>query len=173
VPVLAWLYGYSHSKRFTLLCHLWLGISLGLAPLAAWVAADGAFSTRLWPAACLGLGVTCWVAGFDVLYSCQDEAFDRQHGLHSIPAALGIGRAMTVSRCLHAVAVVLFLVFGRTAGLGPAYHVGLLVAAGLLVWQHRLLRPGDLSRMQTAFFTANGAVSLLLCATGCVDLWWH
>lgn len=173
VPVWLWLLAYSHAKRFTSLCHLWLGVALGLAPVAAWIAADGAFTARLWAPVALGLGVSTWVAGFDVLYACQDEAFDRAHGLHSLPARFGIARAMWLARGLHLIAALLFAGFGWLAGLGVAYDVGVGVAVALLVWQHRLLRATDLRSIHTAFFTANGMLSLLLFGAGCVDLYLH
>jgi 4-hydroxybenzoate polyprenyltransferase len=175
VPVLLWLYGYSYSKRFTLLCHLWLGVALGLAPLAAFVAAQEsappAGGMRLWPGVVLGAAVATWVAGFDVLYACQDEAFDRERGLRSIPAAFGAARAMAVARLLHVAAAALLLAFGWLAGLRRYWLLGVAAAAVLLLWQHRLLRPGDLRRVATAFFTANGALSLVMLAAGCADLY--
>jgi 4-hydroxybenzoate polyprenyltransferase len=171
IPVWLWLLAYSHSKRFTVLCHLWLGTALGLAPVAAWLAADGRFSSALWAPVALGLGVACWVAGFDILYACQDEAFDREHSLRSLPAALGPRRAMFASRGLHTLAVLLFLVFGWQAGLGVAYHLGVAAAAAMLWWQHHLLEPGNLARIHTAFFTANGMLSLGMLLAGCVDLY--
>jgi 4-hydroxybenzoate polyprenyltransferase len=146
-------------------------VALGLSPVAAWVAADGELTSRLLAPIVLGAGVTTWVAGFDVLYACQDERFDREHGLHSIPARFGIARAMLASRVLHGAAIAAFAAFGTIAGLGIAYLAGVVVAAVLLVWQHRLLRPDDLSRIQTAFFTANGGVALGLFAAGCADLY--
>lgn len=170
VPVLAWLLGYSHTKRFTALCHVWLGVALGIAPIAAWVAAHGTFAqvgTPIW----LGAGVAVWVAGFDVMYACQDEGFDRAHGLRSIPALLGAQRALWVSRGFHALAIGLFVAFGRAAGLGPAFASGVAAAGLLLVWQHWLLRRGDLTRIQTAFFTANGILSVVMLAAGCLDLY--
>jgi len=170
LPVLGWLLLYSHSKRFTALCHLWLGTALGLAPVAAWVAARNGFDGATAPLL-LGAGVACWVAGFDVLYACQDEAFDRGHGLRSIPARLGARRAMLVSRGLHAAAIVLFALFGARARLGAGFAVGIGAAALLLLWQHRLLRPGDLRAIHAAFFTANGALSLAMLAAACVDLY--
>lgn len=172
LPTLVFLCGYSHAKRFTVLCHVWLGLGLGLAPVAAWLAVDGAFSSRLWPAALLGAAVAAWVAGFDVLYACQDEAFDRTRGLHSIPARWGTARAMWVSRALHLAAGVGFALAGRWLGLGVGYALGMVGATAFLVWQHRLLRRGDLSRIDMAFFTANGALALLLLAAGCADLYW-
>jgi len=171
VPVLGWLLLYSHMKRCTSTCHLWLGIALGLSPVAAWVAADGAWSLRLLAPIALGLAVSCWVAGFDVLYACQDEAFDRAHGLRSLPAALGAPRAMRVAQGLHVLAVLLFVAFGWLARLGVFYHVGTVVAAVLLCWQHRLLRPHDLLRIHTAFFTANGLLSFVMLAAGAADLY--
>jgi len=170
LPTLAWLLGYSHVKRFSSLCHLWLGAALGMSPVAAWLAADGEFGPRLWAPFVLGLAVAAWVAGFDVLYACQDEAFDRRHGLYSWPARLGSRRAMLVARGLHALAIAGFVVFGRWAPLGHAWLAGTGLATLLLVWQHRLLRPDDLSRIQMAFFTANGIIAVLLLAAGCVDL---
>jgi 4-hydroxybenzoate polyprenyltransferase len=168
---LLWLLGYSHAKRFSSLCHLWLGVALGLAPLAAWLAADGEWSQRLLAPAVLGVAVALWVAGFDVLYACQDEAFDRAFGLHSLPARLGAARAMWISRGCHLVAAVGFAVFGCLASLGVGWYCGVVVAAALLVVQHRLLRPTDLARIQAAFFTANGAIAVLLLVAAMGDLY--
>jgi 4-hydroxybenzoate polyprenyltransferase len=172
LPTLAFLLGYSHCKRFTSLSHLWLGVALGLSPLAAWFAWDGTFGPRLQAPLCLGAAVAVWVAGFDVLYACQDEAFDRRVGLHSIPARFGARVAMHTARLLHGLAFVGFVGFGLLVPLGPAWLVGCGLAATLLVWQHRLLSPRDLSRIDMAFFTANGALAVVMFAAGCVDLWW-
>jgi 4-hydroxybenzoate polyprenyltransferase len=171
VPTLAWLLAYSHCKRFTWASHLWLGVALGIAPLAAWLAADGAFGPRLWAPAVLGAGVACWVAGFDVLYACQDEAFDRSSGLHSIPARFGARSAMGVSRGLHALALLGFVAFGAMVPLGVGYGVGCGLATALLVWQHRLLAPGNLARIDMAFFTANGTIAVLMLVAAGIDLW--
>jgi len=171
LPTLAWLLLYSHVKRFSALCHLWLGIALGISPVAAWLAADGAFSSRTLVPAGLGFGVALWVAGFDILYACQDEAFDRRHGLHSVPAWLGARRAMLTSRALHAASLVCFAWFGFAVPLGYAYQGGVVLSAGLLVWQHRLLRPNDLSRIHTAFFMANGTIAVGIFVAGCLDLY--
>lgn len=171
LPTLAWLLLYSHLKRWSAWCHAWLGIALGISPVAAWVAADGAFSARLLAPIVLGCTVAAWVAGFDVLYACQDEAFDRANGLNSAPVRFGARGAMWLARGLHAAAALGFVAFGLLAPLGPAWFVGVAVAVGLLVWQHRLLRPDDLSRIQMAFFTANGTIALQLLAAGCVDLY--
>lgn len=171
LPTLAWLLVYSHLKRFSALCHWWLGIALGISPVAAWLAADGAFSVRTWAPAVLGMGVAFWVAGFDILYSCQDEEFDRANGLHSIPARFGARGAMWVSRALHLLALGCFAWFGAMVPLGFVYQAGVVLSAGLMVWQHRLLRPDDLSRIQTAFFTANGTIAIGMFAAGCIDLY--
>ncbi len=171
VPTLAWLLGYSYAKRFSSLCHLWLGVALGVSPVAAWFAVDGAFGPRLYAPLILGGAVALWVAGFDVLYACQDDEFDRQRGLRSLPVLLGRRGAMWVSRSLHVLAPVGFAVFGWMVGLRQAYLGGVVLAAGLLIWQHRLLRPNDLSRIQAAFFTANGALAVVMFAAGCVDLY--
>jgi 4-hydroxybenzoate polyprenyltransferase len=171
LPTLGWLLGYSHVKRFSSLCHLWLGTALGLAPLAAWLAADGAFGPRTVAPAVLGAAVAVWVAGFDVLYACQDEEFDRAHGLFSLPVRLGAGRAMWLARALHALALLGFVLFGLLVPLGWLYQGGVGLAALLLVWQHRLLRPGDLRRIDMAFFTANGTIAVVMFAIGCVDLY--
>ncbi len=162
VPVLAVLLGYSHAKRFTSLAHLWLGVALGLAAPAAWVAARGAFTADLVAPIVLGVGVTLWVAGFDVLYALQDEAFDAAHGLFSLPARLGRRRAMGVARAMHALAVVAFAAFGQLAGLSWTFLAGVAVIAVVLVVEHRLVRPDDLGRIDMAFFTMNGVVGVAM-----------
>ncbi len=170
VPVLLWLLLYSHTKKFTVFCHLWLGVALGLAPAAAWVAARGDFSDFGTPLQ-LALGVALWVAGFDITYACQDEAFDRSHGLRSIPARFGISVSLWMARTVHLLAVVLFAAFGRAAGLHVAFPFGLAAAACLLTWQHWLLRRGDLSHIHAAFFTSNGILSVVMLAAGAADIY--
>ncbi len=159
--------GYSHTKRFTALAHLVLGLGLAIAPVGAWVAVRGEFA--LLPVV-LGFGVLFWVAGFDVIYSLQDESFDRAQGLHSIPSALGGARALLVSRVFHVLAFACFLATWRLSGLGFVFLAGVLVAGGFLVRQHLLVTPTDLSRVDAAFFTANGWLSVMLFAAGAVDL---
>lgn len=171
LPTLAVLLGYSHAKRFTSLSHVWLGIALGLASPAAWIAARGAFDASFVASVVLGLGVTAWVAGFDVVYACQDEAFDRSRGLHSLPARLGAARALVVARLLHAVAIVGFAGFGAWTGLGVAYFLGVAATALLLAFEHRLVRPGELGRVDMAFFTMNGVVGLAMLAFTAIDLY--
>src|SRR5690606_5436401 len=126
VPTLAWLLGYSYAKRFSSLCHLWLGIALGLSPIAAWFAVDGEFGARWLAPVILGAAVALWVTGFDVLYACQDDEFDRAHGLRSLPVLLGRRASMWVSRSLHVVAALGFLAFGWLVGLRQAYLGGVL-----------------------------------------------
>ncbi len=159
-PTLAVLLGYSASKRFTALSHLWLGLSLGLAPPGAWLAV----TARLAPEpVVLGAAVMCWVAGFDIIYSLQDEDFDRAHRLASIPARLGAARALLVARGLHVGAALGFAAFAVLAGGGPLRLAAVAAAAGLLVWQHRLVAPGRLEAVDAAFFTTNGVLSVLMC----------
>jgi 4-hydroxybenzoate polyprenyltransferase len=163
---LAVVCGYSYGKRFTSLVHLWLGVALGLAPVAAWLAVTGAFAL---PAVLLGVAVATWVAGFDVLYSLQDEDFDRSAGLHSLPARLGQVGALWVSGGLHVGTVVLLAAVpwalasatGGALTLGWAYWVGWALLSGILAWEHWLVRPGDLSRIDKAFFDMNGWVGVL------------
>ena len=171
VPVLLWLYGYSYAKRFTAFAHVWLGLALGLAPAGAWAAGAGGVGADIMPALWLGAGVTCWVTGFDILYACQDAVFDARVGLHSIPVALGMRRALLLSRALHFAAAALFVVFGVSADLGWIYGLGVAGCCGLLVTQHVLVRNEDLSKINMAFFTANGALSVLLLVATCLDLY--
>ncbi len=172
IPVLAVLLGYSYAKRFTSGAHLWLGIALGLAPPAAWLAAVETIDASILGPLVLGIGVSVWVAGFDVLYACQDLEFDREHALRSIPARLGVAGALRVARILHVLAVAGFAAFGILVELQGPYFVGVAAAAALLVYEHRLLRADDLSRIGAAFFTMNGLVSLALLACTVVDVYW-
>ncbi|NBX29158.1 4-hydroxybenzoate octaprenyltransferase, partial [bacterium] len=169
LPVLAWLLGYSYAKRFTALAHVWLGIALGFAPVAAWIALRGQTLLRdpadILPAAVLGLAVTAWVAGFDMIYACQDAAFDASQGLHSIPARLGVPRALGLSKWLHAATLLLLAALPRLVPeLGWIYWLALAAIVILLIWEHGLVTPTDLSRVNQAFFTANAAIGLILLA---------
>jgi 4-hydroxybenzoate polyprenyltransferase len=159
--VLAVLLGYSYTKRFTSFSHVVLGAALGLSPLGAWVAARG--EVALAPAV-LGLAVLFWTAGFDVIYACQDRDFDVSSGLHSIPARVGIASALVLARLFHAVTLVLLSALGWTSGLGAAYWAGVAAVAALLVYEHSIVSPRDLSRVNVAFFTLNGLVSLVFMA---------
>jgi 4-hydroxybenzoate polyprenyltransferase len=177
LPVLAWLLGYSYAKRFTMLAHAWLGVALGLAPPAAWIALRGAevlaHPADLWPAAILGLAVTAWVTGFDTIYACQDAAFDASHGLRSLPAVLGVRRALNVSALLHGLTVLVLAALPLVVPqLGAIYWTALVAVAALLVWEHALVSPGDLSRVNAAFFDANALIGVVLLAAIGIDLWW-
>lgn len=155
---LAIICGYSYLKRLTALVHLWLGLSLGIAPVAAWIAVTGGVSTA---ALLLAGAVMTWVAGFDILYSLQDEGFDRGAGLRSIPVALGQVGAMAVSALLHLGTVGLLAAIPAAIPLGAAYWAGFALIAGVLLYEHWLVRPGDLSKIDKAFFDLNGYVSLV------------
>ncbi|HUW84143.1 MAG TPA: UbiA-like polyprenyltransferase [Phycisphaerae bacterium] len=159
-PLLTVLCGYSYTKRFTSWSHVALGVADGLSPLAAWVAIDP--GSLGWPAVILGVIVALWIGGFDIIYACQDVAFDRRVGLFSLPAAWGVGRALWVTRAAHMLTVVLLLVLAPVAGLGWLYVGGVVVVAALLLVENLLVGPGDLSRVNVAFFTVNGLVSVLL-----------
>ena len=174
VPVLAWLLGYSYAKRFTMLAHGWLGAALGMAPVAAWIAIRGeallANPADGLPALILGLAVTTWVAGFDIIYACQDAVFDANQGLHSIPARLGVPRALTLAAGLHVVTLAVLATLPLVVPqLGVIYWGTLVVIAALLVWEHAIVRPDDLSRVNQAFFTANAAIGLLLLVAIAMD----
>jgi 4-hydroxybenzoate polyprenyltransferase len=164
------IWGYSYTKRCTSLSHLVLGLALGIAPSAAWIALTGRLEL---PPMLLTLAVLGWVAGFDIIYACQDVEFDRQAGLYSVPARLGLARALRLSAALHVAAFLLLIAFGVAARLGVGYAVALLPVGLLLVVQHRMVRPDDLSRVNAAFFTSNGAISLLLLAGVLFDRLWH
>lgn len=154
-----WLSFYSFTKRFTWLCHIALGIALGGAALGGWVAASGTISGAApW---FLALAVCTWVAGFDIIYACQDVDIDRRERLHSMPARFGIGKALVISRCLHAVTISSLSALGLTLGLGPVFWTGVLVIASMLVYEQSLVRSEDLSRVNAAFFNVNGVVSIL------------
>ncbi len=169
-PVLALVLGYSYVKRFSMLAHGALGLALACAPLGAWLAVSGTFEEDFTPVIWLAGGVLAWVAGFDLVYACQDEDFDRERGLFSVPARFGRRRALLTARGLHLLAVSAFCVQGQLAGLGIIYWCALVLAAALLVWEHRLVRPDDLSKINMAFFTANGWVGVVLFVGVALDL---
>lgn len=156
--VMAVLWGYSLTKRFTALCHVWLGFALGLAPICVWIALTGGVDRA--PVLMAG-AITTWVGGFDILYSLQDREYDGGVGLKSIPAALGEVGALVVSAVLHVGTVAFLAALPLTVGLGWPYWVGVAVIAGILVWEHTLVKPGDLSKMGKAFFQANSYVSVV------------
>jgi len=158
---------YSYTKRFTSLSHLVLGFSLGIAPAAAWIAVRGALDLRiLW----LTAAVTFWTAGFDVIYSCQDYEFDSAEGLFSIPKALGIRRALLVAKALHFAMIACLLELVHTLHLGVLALAGVGAVLALLVYEHSLVKPNDLSRVNAAFFTMNGYVSVLFFVFWAADI---
>ncbi len=161
---------YSYTKRFTWLCHLFLGLSIGLSPFSGWIAVKGAFS---WEALLLTLGVCFWVAGFDILYASQDADFDQQTGLQSIPARFGIRQAFWFSAILHVFAFLVFVAVGIVFRLSWPYFAGLFLTAVFFVIQRVVIKPNDLSRLNLAFFTLNGAVSLVVFVFTAIALWWE
>lgn len=164
---LAILLGYSLTKRVTWASHLFLGLALAGAPLGAWIALTGRLD---WPPLVLALGVLTWTAGFDIIYACQDTSFDRDQGLHSIPARFGHDVAFKVSRGLHATTVVLLLLLSAVSPLGWLFALGVVLAAVLLIYEHSIVGPNKLERVQEAFFSVNGMVSVALLLFGALDL---
>ena len=181
IPVLGVLFGYSYTKRFTSLAHFWLGLALMLSPICAWLAVRGLVVIEnpwdLIPAVVLGLAVLFWVSGFDMIYACQDFDYDREHQLNSIPVRLGIAGALRLAAICHAVMICLLLALpvielwgGPTLGLGWLYWLTVAGVAGLLVYEHSLVRPDDLARVNIAFFNVNAIVSMGLFVAGTLDL---
>ncbi|CAM2064913.1 UbiA family prenyltransferase [Sulfidibacter corallicola] len=156
--VLCWLLGYSFTKRFTSFCHVWLGVALGLAPFGAWVAVRGEIH---WLPLLLGVAVTGWTAGFDIIYACQDLDFDKDEKLNSIPVRLGVLRSLWLARLLHLGMFAILVYLGQYLELGWLYTLGLAIVAGCLIYEHSLVRGGNLDRVDLAFFTLNGIVSLV------------
>jgi 4-hydroxybenzoate polyprenyltransferase len=166
---LIWIATYSYTKRFTDWTHLWLGGALAIAPVGGYVAITGAWSDPWWLLLVIAFAVACWVAGFDIFYALPDEAFDRTERLRSFVVRFGQARAITLAKALHGLAIVALVAFGYGAGLGWPYFVGVGLGAGLIAWEHQLVRPGDLSRLNAAFFTANGIVSIVVFLGALVD----
>jgi 4-hydroxybenzoate polyprenyltransferase len=161
--------GYSYTKRFTTFSHLWLGTSLSIAPIGAWIAIKGQFD---WTPMLLGLAVLLWTAGFDIIYACQDFDFDRKHRLYSIPTKFGIKPALWISSMLHIVMVAVLLGVALLTDLGGVYLVGVGIVIIILIYEHAIVKPHDLSRVNLAFFTLNGMVSLVLMALSVADMIW-
>jgi 4-hydroxybenzoate polyprenyltransferase len=157
---LAWIMFYSYTKRFTRWSHLVLGGSLAIAPVGGYLAVAGVWSRPAWMLVALAAGVAAWVAGFDVFYSLQDVEFDRAERLESLPASLGEGRSIRVARLLHVVSIAALTAVGFAVDAGLWYWVGVALAALLLVYEHSLVEPGNLSRLDAAFFTMNGMISI-------------
>jgi 4-hydroxybenzoate polyprenyltransferase len=156
---LFWLSFYSYTKRITWLCHIVLGIALGGAALGGWVAAGGMLDIAApWS---LALAVSTWVAGFDIIYACQDFKIDKEEKLHSIPSRFGIAAALNISIALHVVTVGAMALLGGQVHAGAAFYAGLALITGMLVYEHSLVKPDDLSKVNAAFFNVNGVVSIL------------
>ena len=156
---LAWVMAYSLSKRFTYWPHLWLGLSLAIAPVGGYLAVTGRWSEPWWALVAITVAVATWVAGFDIYYALPDEGFDRKMGLRSAVVRLGLARSIIAARVLHAITIPALVLFGLGVGFGGWYFAGVAVAAGILVYEHRLVRPDDLSRLNAAFFTMNAVMS--------------
>lgn len=175
VPVLLFLMGYSYTKRFTSLAHFWLGAALMLAPISAWIAIRGeallADPADLLPAVVLGVGVMLWVAGFDILYACMDYDFDKQAGLRSVPSRFGVRGALRIATGCHLLCLIalacLPLVYPEFGGV---WWIGIGLIAALLIYEHALVKPDDLTRVNVAFFNINAVISLGLLIVGIVDL---
>ncbi len=166
---LAWVMGYSFTKRFTAFSHLWLGWGLAIAPVGGYLAIAGEWSLPWWLLVLIAGAVACWVGGFDIIYALQDEAFDREHGLRSVPVLLGASRAILAARALHAAALGLLAAFWVNSGFGWVFGASIAVAGILLAWEHRLVRAGDYSRLDTAFFTMNGVISAVVMVGAILD----
>ncbi|MBW8840050.1 MAG: UbiA family prenyltransferase [Gemmatimonadetes bacterium] len=166
---LAWVLGYSLSKRFTWWPHLWLGLGLAIAPVGGYLAVAGRWSEPAWTLLAIAAAVATWVAGFDIFYALPDEGFDRAEGLRSAVVRLGERRAILLAKLLHGVTVPALALFGWGAGFGAWYYLGVFATALILAYEHRLVRPGDLSRLDAAFFTMNGVMSLTVLAFALVD----
>ena len=167
-PVLAFLLGYSYAKRFTSLCHYWLSAALMLAPIAAWLAITGSIA---WPPIVLAGVVFFWGGGLDIIYATQDAEFDREKGLFSLPSRLGVKASLRLAAVSHALAIACLVALWWVAGLGPIFLIGVVAVAILLVYEHLLVRPDDLSRLNVAFFNVNAVISLGLLLVGVLDIW--
>lgn len=162
------LFGYSYLKRFTWLCHLGLGLLLACAPIGGWIAVTGHIASI---PILLGTAMIFWLAGFDILYACLDVDFDRQFGIHSIPSKFGVAKALWISAFSHILTFVFLAATGITANLGWPYDLGLIAIGLLLVYEHMLVTPHDLSRLNQAFFQSNAIISLVIFITTLVSLW--
>jgi 4-hydroxybenzoate polyprenyltransferase len=158
---LAWVLFYSYTKRFTRWSHLVLGVGLSIAPVGGYLAITGHWSDPWWMLIALAIAVATWVGGFDILYALQDVSFDRENGLYSVPSTFGEANALGIARVLHLTTIAALGLAGIGAGAGVLYFLGVLVAAGLLLYEHSLVRADDFSRLDAAFFTMNGVISIV------------
>lgn len=167
VPFIVFFILYSYTKRFTALCHIVLGVALGIAPIGAWVAVNGSLNFGI---VMLGLAVLFWVSGFDIVYACQDIDFDREEGLFSIPKYLGLRNSLYLARLFHIIAFLIFLYTWIYFDLGFIYLLGILLTGGFMVYQHSIIKPEDLSRLDMAFFNLNAYISVSICVFTFLDL---
>ncbi len=161
------LWVYSYTKRFTWWCHLILGIAIGIGPVGAWIAITGTFD---WQPLFLAAAVACWIAGFDTMYACQDIEFDRKHGLYSIPARFGERGALIFSAIFHLFTIIFLILTGLILNLGLVYYLGVVFASTVLTYEHIIVRPGDLSRVNFASFKINRYVGLIIFITTVADI---
>jgi 4-hydroxybenzoate polyprenyltransferase len=168
VPVLLFLLGYSYAKRFTSLCHYWLSTALMLSPIAAWIAVRDEFAL---PPTLLAAVVFFWVGGFDIIYACQDTDFDKGKRLHSMPARWGIPAALRIAMVSHLLTIVSLIGLWYLTDLGTIFLVGVLLVSGLLIYEHLLVRPDNLTKVNIAFFNVNAIISFGLFLAGLFDLW--
>ena len=166
---LVFISAYSYSKRFTHWSHLWLGLADGIATPAGYLAVTGRWSDPSWLLPAGALAVTFWVGGFDVFYALQDEDFDRAERLKSLVVRVGPARGIVAAKLLHGLTLLALVAFGAGAGLGAAYYAGVVIGAAVIAYEHRLVKPGDLSRLDAAFFGANGLVSIVVFLGALVD----
>jgi 4-hydroxybenzoate polyprenyltransferase len=166
---LAWVMAYSLSKRFTWWPHLWLGMSLAIAPVGGWLAVMGAWSDPAWLLAAITVAVATWVSGFDIFYALPDATFDRESGLRSAVVRLGEARAILLAKLLHGVTIPALALFGWGAGFGLWYYAGVAAAALILAYEHQLVRPGDLTRLDAAFFRMNAVMSVTVFGFALLD----
>ena len=166
---LAWVMGYSLSKRFTSWPHIWLGMSLAMAPVGGWIAVTGAWSRPAWLLVAITIAVATWVAGFDIFYALPDASFDHASGLRSAVVRLGERRAILLAKLLHGVTIPALAVFGWGVGFGAWYYVGVAAAAGILAYEHNLVKPGELSRLDAAFFRMNAVMSVTVFGFALLD----
>jgi 4-hydroxybenzoate polyprenyltransferase len=169
---LGWILAYSLAKRFTWWPHLWLGVSLAIAPVGGYLAVTGRWSHPAWLLLAVSVAVATWVAGFDIFYALPDAGFDLNQGLKSAVVRLGERRAIILAKLLHGITIPALALFGLGAGFGAWYFAGLLVATGILAYEHRLVHPGDLTRLDAAFFTLNGVMSVTVFGFALIDRVW-
>ncbi len=158
---------YSFTKRFTWLCHVILGFTIALAPLGGWVAVTNVID---WTAIIFFITIACWTTGFDIVYACQDYDFDKKEGLHSIPVRFGIAKSLKIARGFHIVTAIGFLLLIWLTNLSWIYILGIVIACGLLIYEHLIVKANDLTRLNTAFFTMNGALSMVVFFFTLIDL---